>query len=83
MAPRWHWPTFRLSASCGKVRRCSFRRAMRSAGQSINRLIEDRPLRAELAAKAFERASIYSLDVQTQAMVQAWWHASGKRSLAA
>ena len=51
--------------------------------QSVNRLIENRPLRAELAAKAFERASIYSLDAQAQAMVQAWWHASGKRSLAA
>jgi glycosyltransferase involved in cell wall biosynthesis len=51
--------------------------------RSVNRLIDDRALRAELAARAFERASIYSLDVQAQAMVQAWRHASGKRSLAA
>jgi glycosyltransferase involved in cell wall biosynthesis len=51
--------------------------------RSVNRLIDDRLLRADLAATAFERASIYSLDVQAQAMVQAWRHASGKRSLAA
>jgi glycosyltransferase involved in cell wall biosynthesis len=51
--------------------------------RSVNRLIEDRPLRAELAAKAVERASIYGLDIQAQAMVQAWSNASGKRSLAA
>jgi len=51
--------------------------------RSVNRLIEDRPLRAELADKAFERASIHSLEAQAQAMVRAWRHASGKRRLAA
>jgi glycosyltransferase involved in cell wall biosynthesis len=51
--------------------------------QSVNRLIEDRSLRAELADKALERSSIYGLEAQAQAMVRAWWHASGKRSLTA
>jgi glycosyltransferase involved in cell wall biosynthesis len=51
--------------------------------QSINRLIDDTALRDALAAKARERAGLYSLDVQAQAMVQAWSQLSGKRSLAA
>jgi glycosyltransferase involved in cell wall biosynthesis len=58
-------------------------RDARCLAETVNRLIEDRTLRAELAAKAFERAALYSLDAQAQAMVRTWSHASGKRSLAA
>jgi glycosyltransferase involved in cell wall biosynthesis len=58
-------------------------RDARGLAKTINRLIEDRTLRAELAAKAFERAALYGLEAQAEAMVQIWSHASGKRSLAA